>query len=465
MSQAPIFDSSYQEPSLPHPSHKRPYGAPSFNVTENIQQKASKNLATRGLNNLSNLSCLEKLRTKFSITSYRDYFDVNSIDIYSRIVGVLKVWYVTNCFWDSILYTPRFVLATVPSLPTDAAVAASIISDDEKKKSLSKPIKTATEDETNANEDVKDDPKPSTVAIATLGAKKAAKKYSNKASVTARKIANTARRIASAQPKVPSKCGVYGKPDLYGPFWITNTLVFCIGVSSNLLRFLWHFEDSYTHDVRLLYHAIWVLYVYTYGSPLAFYIAIRLVLPGGAGKIRYTGAGLEEEKKSDNVITDGHYERNTFNNSWAKHIVTLSLTDLISLYGYSLVPFIPATALVGMLPFDEATWTILLMASIVSGVFLTKNIVGLLVDGDGCEYDNTIVAAQVNTPAMNNSATPAVPGSANVPGTEHTIPGVEDEQSEAAARKAARAGFLLLNMVSTQGILLLVLKLGFYNAT
>eukprot|EP00593_Proboscia_inermis_P010002 CAMPEP_0171326124 /NCGR_PEP_ID=MMETSP0816-20121228/117246_1 /TAXON_ID=420281 /ORGANISM="Proboscia inermis, Strain CCAP1064/1" /LENGTH=105 /DNA_ID=CAMNT_0011825489 /DNA_START=578 /DNA_END=895 /DNA_ORIENTATION=- len=105
------------------------------------------------------------------------------------------------------------------------------------------------------------------------------------------------------------------------------------------------------------------------------------------------------------------------------------------------------------------------MASIVSGVFLTKNIVGLLVDGDGCEYDNTIVAAQVNIPAMNNSATPAVPGSVNVPGTEHSIPGVEDEQSEAAARKAARAGFLLLNMVSTQGILLLVLKLGFYNAT
>lgn len=94
------------------------------------------------------------------------------------------------------------------------------------------------------------------------------------------------------------------KPDFYGPFWIAATLVFLIGVGSNLASWLsfkpgdavslWHY------DFTLVTFALVAVYSFTFALPLAVWLALS-----------YLG------------------------------ITNLPLVYLVCIYGYSLTVFLP----------------------------------------------------------------------------------------------------------------------------
>eukprot|EP00986_Skeletonema_menzelii_P009889 scaffold4623_cov142-Skeletonema_menzelii.AAC.6 len=73
-------------------------------------------------------------------------------------------------------------------------------------------------------------------------------------------------------------------PDLYGPTWITMTLVFFLAVTSNMSLYFHHTgkqqslvdeggiaaEEEWDYDINQLLHATWILYSYSFGLPIGF---------------------------------------------------------------------------------------------------------------------------------------------------------------------------------------------------
>merc|ERR1712232_348073 len=79
-------------------------------------------------------------------------------------------------------------------------------------------------------------------------------------------------------------------PDLYGPIWITLTLVFLVAVTSNMSLYLHHrhksksivdeggiaAEKEWDYDVNQLLHATWILYSFSIGLPTMLWFVLRV---------------------------------------------------------------------------------------------------------------------------------------------------------------------------------------------
>mmetsp|Transcript_5409 Transcript_5409/g.7868 ORF Transcript_5409/g.7868 Transcript_5409/m.7868 type:complete len:391 (-) Transcript_5409:11-1183(-) len=162
-------------------------------------------------------------------------------------------------------------------------------------------------------------------------------------------------------------------PDLYGPIWICLSLVFLVAVTSNVSKYL-HSESlsDFEYDISHLFNALVVLSTFTFGLPLILFILLRCLS------------------------------------------VELSYVELVSLYGYSLIPYLPATLLC-LIPITILEWIVLALATAASLLLILRNIAG---------------------PILRNG------------------------QSSLAGQKA---GSIIICVMVCHGVLLLILKLMFYH--
>ena len=144
-------------------------------------------------------------------------------------------------------------------------------------------------------------------------------------------------------------------PDLYGPVWITLTLVFFVAVTSNMSLYLHHRHaaksilekggaaaaEEWDYDINQLLHATWILYSFSLGLPTVLYFALSLL---GAGAL-------------------GH-------------------ADLVCLYGYSLVPYLPAAWLCAAAS-GGLQWLVLAAATVPSALLVLRNVTRPILEGAG----------------------------------------------------------------------------------
>jgi hypothetical protein len=74
-------------------------------------------------------------------------------------------------------------------------------------------------------------------------------------------------------------------PDLYGPFWIAMTLIFCLGVTANLSSYMHHQrrtpDETFEYDIHHLIRAGWVVGIFGFAVPTAFWLACQCMgMPG-----------------------------------------------------------------------------------------------------------------------------------------------------------------------------------------
>lgn len=147
-------------------------------------------------------------------------------------------------------------------------------------------------------------------------------------------------------------------PDLYGPIWITMTLVFFLAVTSNMSLYFHHSmsgrasassksvvdeggiaaEEEWDYDINQLLHATWILYSFSFILPIGLYLVFRLL-----------------------------------------GIISFSVVDLICLYGYSLVAFIPTTWIC-VAPVSWLQWLSLFLSTVISGMLVLRNVTGPILE-------------------------------------------------------------------------------------
>ena len=132
---------------------------------------------------------------------------------------------------------------------------------------------------------------------------------------------------------------VKDKPDLYGPFWITTTLVFTVAFCSHMSAWLssWMYGGNWENDFQSLMNAATLIYGFGTAAPTLAYLGLRQIE------------------------------------------VNVKLIPLVCLYGYSLTIFIVAS-LVCLVPSTSVVWLSLLGAAGVSSVFLMRSLAPLVME-------------------------------------------------------------------------------------
>ena len=161
------------------------------------------------------------------------------------------------------------------------------------------------------------------------------------------------------QQQQPTSSSSGKGPGLYGRIWITLTLVFFVAVTSNISLYIHHHhtttsegsivdeggmaaEEEWDYDINQLLHAMWILYSFSLGLPTLLYFLLRIVIGSSS------------------------------NNN-------LGLVELICLYGYSLVPYLPVTWLC-VVPYNWVQWFVLGVATMLSGMLVLRNVVGSIIN-------------------------------------------------------------------------------------
>ena len=132
--------------------------------------------------------------------------------------------------------------------------------------------------------------------------------------------------------KVWRNAGGRKKPDLYGPAWITTTLIFLIGVTANISSwFATPSTAAWTYDFSVIPAAMSLIYGCALGFPAACWVTFR-----------YYG-------------------------------MDLGLIEASCLYGYANAPYI-AAALICSIPVETVRWIALLVAYGLCAYFLFHNL-------------------------------------------------------------------------------------------
>ncbi|KAJ3410899.1 hypothetical protein HDV05_003030 [Chytridiales sp. JEL 0842] len=141
------------------------------------------------------------------------------------------------------------------------------------------------------------------------------------------------RIMAAVIPRGGFLDKISGNPDLYGPFWISTTVIFALFVTSSIAASIYAYLDSkpYIYDMTLLSFAVSTVYIYV------------TLLPGIVwGLCRYFGAPM-------------------------------SFFELVDLYGYGLSIWIPVSLLC-IIPSELSRWILIGIAFGVSTFFMVQNI-------------------------------------------------------------------------------------------
>lgn len=154
-------------------------------------------------------------------------------------------------------------------------------------------------------------------------------------------VSDVVSRVRAAlwpfRPPQPFLSLIAGKPDLYGPVWLAATLVFTIAVGFNMASWLNFSAASsvapWEYDFKALTKAIVFVFGFCFGAPAAVWLGMGYALPRG---------------------------------------VCLGIVTLTCVYGYSIVPFIPA-ALLCIIPSGALQWLVVAVAIVISVAFTLQS--------------------------------------------------------------------------------------------
>nr|CAG4643471.1 EOG090X0CJ3 [Ilyocryptus agilis] len=127
-------------------------------------------------------------------------------------------------------------------------------------------------------------------------------------------------------------------PDLYGPFWVCVTLIFCIAIMGNIADYLASGGEGkhWRYDFGKVSISATTIFCYALLVPLLLWVFIWW----------------------RNRQVDDQQQR-----------TQLKLIEIVSLYGYSLTIYIPISIL-WTIPFPEIQWTLVIVGATVSGLVL-----------------------------------------------------------------------------------------------
>jgi len=132
--------------------------------------------------------------------------------------------------------------------------------------------------------------------------------------------------------------------DLYGPFWVSTTLILALFLSSSLAasisKYLSAPGTEYDYNFGLLGLAATIVYAYSFGVPLAFWLTLR-----------YFGVG-----------------------EWG-------IVDALGVWGYGLFVWIPVSMLC-VIPESITRWVLVAVAFGLSGYYLAANVYPILSSAD-----------------------------------------------------------------------------------
>lgn len=138
------------------------------------------------------------------------------------------------------------------------------------------------------------------------------------------------------------------RPDLWGPFWISTSLIFATALSGNLAGYLSFAPTAaqpvWTADFNHLPLAVWLVYSYVSWVPALLWLALQFY---GAPK---------------------------------------PLAQVLCVYGYSTCVFVPVCVLC-VLPSSPLRWLLVAAGGGLSGLFLLSNVAAHLQDGLGGVWD------------------------------------------------------------------------------
>lgn len=158
------------------------------------------------------------------------------------------------------------------------------------------------------------------------------------------------RILASITPKWDNKLKhhLQSKPDLYGPFWISVTLIFTIAISGNVANYLQHVNSKYLwkYDFHLVSYAATAIFIYITVIPSVLWGLLKWSIQVGNVE------GLEED-------------------------VAPGALELICIYGYSLFIYIPVSIL-WSIQVSFLQWTLLLLATFISSSVLLLTVMPVL---------------------------------------------------------------------------------------
>lgn len=135
-------------------------------------------------------------------------------------------------------------------------------------------------------------------------------------------------------------------PDLYGPFWITVTLIFAIAISGNMASFFQHDHNSEFH---------WHYNFHIVSSATTAIILYVSLMPFIIWSVLKWSVNLEDD-------TDAELES-------APYIP--SLLSLVTLYGYSLAVYIPVSIL-WTIQVSFLQWLLVMTGAFLSGSVLVN---------------------------------------------------------------------------------------------
>ncbi|KAB0800141.1 hypothetical protein PPYR_08021 [Photinus pyralis] len=130
------------------------------------------------------------------------------------------------------------------------------------------------------------------------------------------------------------------KPDLYGPFWISMTLIFTIAISGNVASYLQHANEQYhwKYNFHLVSYASTAIVIYVSIIPLVLW-----------GLLKWTIESSELEQLVEETIS--------------------TPLELACVYGYSLFIYIPVSILCSI-QIMWLQWILVLIATVLSGAVL-----------------------------------------------------------------------------------------------
>jgi len=125
---------------------------------------------------------------------------------------------------------------------------------------------------------------------------------------------------------------IHEKPDLYGPFWITTSLIFLMAIAANFASYLDTFTNGgFNYDFYKIPYGAAVLYGYVFIIPISFYLFLK----------------------------------------WVE--IKISFVEILCVYGYSLFVYTPV-ALICAIPSQISQWIAVSIGCFISTIFLVFNL-------------------------------------------------------------------------------------------
>eukprot|EP00124_Ichthyophonus_hoferi_P001829 Ihof_evm10s107 gene=Ihof_evmTU10s107 len=125
---------------------------------------------------------------------------------------------------------------------------------------------------------------------------------------------------------------VSSNPDLYGPFWVTTTLIFTIGMTGNLATYIAKTEGAWQYDFTKVTSGATVMYSYVTLLPLAIWAFLTF----------YVKANIK-------------------------------LIEIVCLFGYSVAIYIPMS-MICITPSEAVRWLVVVLAFALSSWTLLANL-------------------------------------------------------------------------------------------